>query len=91
MLILSQKAGGISEPSKFDFRYIPNYGQTTERGAMTKTVAALQNVSDRCDVSGMLVIGLTGAALAAITYYMRGHGWFAVGPAQYLAAMISYT
>lgn len=90
MLILSQKAGGISEPSKFDFQYIPNHGQTTERGAMTKTVAALRNVSDRYDVSGMLVIGLTGAALAAVAYCVRGHGLFAVGPVQYLATMISH-
>lgn len=61
-IVLSQKLGGIGTPTRFDFQYLPNYGQMTELG-ISSAVDTFQAASKRHGLLGIFKI-VAGSILA---------------------------
>lgn len=87
-MILSKSVGGIGEPTKFQFQYLPRIGMLTELGTLqdlaTEKSASMTLKPPR---AVLVVMALLGAA--AVTCLVFVTGWFSAVPHAFLSSVMT--
>ncbi|KAH8714354.1 hypothetical protein BGZ61DRAFT_530986 [Ilyonectria robusta] len=87
-MILSKSLGGIGEPTKFQFQYLPRIGMLTELGTpqdlATEKLAPMTLKPPR---AVLVVMALLGAA--AVTCLVFVTGWFSAVPHAFLSSVMT--